>query len=281
MSPSGPVGRDRQYLREVQYKDPVKLTARANLHARYRTAPVTWFEWVGTQVDWPSGADVLEVGCGPGWLWAEVGATVPDDLRLTLTDLSPGMVAVAGDRIRALVRFEVVEARVADAEDLPFADGDFAVVVANQMLYHVPDPPKAVAEIARVLDHHGVLVAGTSGHRHLSQLWEIRSEVFGGPASSENTEAFGAETGAAIVGRSFESVEWRPYADTLRCTSPDDVVAFLTSGPPGEDASPGELDELRRVVASRFDAGDGVFEVSKDMGILLARRPRRRDPHRT
>jgi hypothetical protein len=67
-------GGDQQYLRDVQYSDPAKLTARANLHIRYGTATVAWFPWVAAEIDWPTHADVLEVGSGPGWLWAEAAA---------------------------------------------------------------------------------------------------------------------------------------------------------------------------------------------------------------
>jgi hypothetical protein len=102
---------------------------------------------------------------------------------------------------------------------------------------------------------------------------EIRSEVFGGPPWSRNIDVFGTTTGRAILGRSFAGVEWREYEDTLRCTDLDDVVAFLTSASPGEDASPDQLAELRRVVDERFDASGGVLTVSKETGVFLARGP--------
>jgi SAM-dependent methyltransferase len=268
------VRRNQKYLRDVQYRDPAKLEARANLHLKYGAAEVAWVPWVIKQIDWSRAEDVLEVGCGPGWLWADV-ADLPANLRLTLTDLSPGMVGVARDRARATSHFEVVEAHVADAQNLPFAKDAFDVVVANHMLYHVPHPETAVAEFAGVLRHDGVLMAATSGPQHLRELWQVRSEVFGGPPKSENPEVFGSVTGVAILGQSFRSVEWRDYADTLRCTSPDDVIAFLTSAPPGEDASPDQLRNLRRVVKSRFDAGEGTFVVSKETGVFLGRIPLR------
>jgi SAM-dependent methyltransferase len=269
--------RDPDYLREVQYRDPSKLAARADLHVRYGTAALGWVPWVIAQVDWPPAGDVLEVGCGPGWLWADAAA-LPAGMRLTLTDLSPGMVAVARDRAGASSRLELVEARVADARELPFDDEAFDVVIANHMLYHVPAPETAVAELARVLRPDGVLMAATSGSRHLRELWEIRAEVFGGPPTSVNTERFGSVTGAAILRQRFSSVEWREYADTLRCTSVDDVVAFLTSSPPGEDASADQLTVLRRAVQSRFDTGAGVLGVAKETGLLLARGRRHPGP---
>jgi SAM-dependent methyltransferase len=262
------VGRDQDYLRDVQYRDPVNLAARADLHTKYSSAPVAWVPWVLAQIHWPAEGDVLEVGCGPGWLWAEKSA-LPAGLRLTLTDLSPGMVAVARERAVGAGR-QLAAARVADAQELPFEARSFDVVVANHMLYHVPSPEKAVAEMARVLRPGGVLMAATSGTRHLRQLWEIRAEVFGGPPTSVNPDVFGAVTGGPILARHFGRVEWRDYPDTLFCTSADDVVAFLTSAPPGQDATADQQEDLRRAVEGRFEAGGGMLAVSKEAGLLVA-----------
>jgi ubiquinone/menaquinone biosynthesis C-methylase UbiE len=265
--------RDPDYLRDVQYRDPAKLTARADLHTKYRTARVPWFSWVVAQIDWTVSKDILEVGCGPGWLWAEAAPELPDDLRLTLTDLSPGMVEAAVERIGGIGSIEVIDAQVADAQELPFDDDAFDLVIANHMLYHVTMPDVAVREFARVVRPYGVLMTATIGPRHLPELWEIRAEVFGGEPKSHNPDVFGSVTGLPILRRYFSDVEWHEYLDTLRCTDPDDVVAFLTSAPPGEDASAQQLADLRRAVQSRFGAGKGVLTVCKETGVFLARGP--------
>ena len=267
-------GGDQDYLRDVQYRDPSRLTARANLHARYSTSPIGWFDWVVSQIDWPQSAAVLEVGCGPGWLWAATAPRLPPGLRLTLTDLSPGMVSVARARVAGLAHFDALEARQADVEQIPYDDGAFDVVVANHMLYHAPDPVRAVAELARVLRHDGVRVAATIGPRHLRELDEIRFEILGGPVRKATAEAFGAVSGATILGQSFGAVTWRDYEDELHCTDPDDVVAFITSTPPGESATPAQRAALRHAVDVRMEAGDGVLVVSKQTGLFLARAPR-------
>lgn len=266
-------GGDQRYLRDVQYLDPVRLTARADLHVKYGTAKLGWFPWVAGQIAWPSNAEVLEVGCGLGWLWAEAANELPKGLRLTLTDLSPGMVRTAADRVSALGGFTVVDALEADAQRLPFEWGGFDVVVANHMLYHLPDPQRGVAELARVCRPGGVLVAATSGPAHLRELWEIRATVFGGPAVSNTVAVFGTSSGAPMLRRHFAEVEWREYVDELHCTSPKDVVAFLTSTPPGEDATPEQLQRLQRVIEDRLQEGHGVLRISKDTGVFLGRQP--------
>src|SRR5688572_27725132 len=82
-----------------QYGNSEKLAARARLHQNYSTAATPWFQWVASQVELRSGGRVLDVGCGPAWFWAAAADVLPDELDLTLTDLSAGMVE-EGDRPR-------------------------------------------------------------------------------------------------------------------------------------------------------------------------------------
>jgi SAM-dependent methyltransferase len=188
------------------------------------------------------------------------------------------MVATARNRVRDLVRYAEVHAEEADAQQLPFEDASFDIVVANHMLYHVPDPARAVAELARVLRHDGIVIAATNGPHHLVELWDIRAEVFGPAfAADEGVDVFGPGSGSPILDQWFDHVQWREYNDELRCTDADDVVAFITSAPPGEDASAEQLEQLQQVVRSRFDTR-GVFTVSRDTGVFLCRDPRAMRP---
>jgi SAM-dependent methyltransferase len=271
---------DQEYLREVQYRTPDKLTARANLHAKYGTAATAWFPWLVAQITWPSNGNVLDVGCGPGWMWEQASRDLPAGLRLTLSDLSPAMVRSAAQRARGLSRFASVEAREGDAQELPFPDETFDVVVANHMLYHVPEPSLAVAQIARVLRAHGCLLAATNGAGNLRELRELSAGVFG-DAVADVTMTFNADSGGEILRASFGDVEWRNFADTLECTDAEDIVAYLTSSSPGENATPEELRILRVKIADRLDAGNGVMKVSKETGAFVARTPLRSVPGRS
>jgi SAM-dependent methyltransferase len=271
-------GGDQAYLRDVQYRDSTRLAARASLHVKYGTAPIAWFPWVAMQIDWPAGARVLEVGCGAGWLWAEASAHLPSGLRLILTDLSPGMVDEAVGRVAGLRRHRWVDGRIADAQALPFAAASFDVVVANHMLYHVPDPRLAVAELARVVRPEGVLIAGTVGAAHLRELAEIRAEVFGGPEVLDTVDTFGVELGEPMLRHCFADVEWRHYDDRLDCTDPDDVLAFLASTPPVEHAGQEDRRRVAEAVHRRFAAGGGRMRVSKETGVFVCGVPRVASP---
>jgi SAM-dependent methyltransferase len=99
----------------------------------------------------PAGAEVLEVGCGPGHL--SIRLARQHGLEVTGLDLDPAMIArarantdrpEAGDQRRP-------EFLVGDVAALAFPDGSFDLVVSTLSMHHWADPTAALAEIGRVL----------------------------------------------------------------------------------------------------------------------------------
>jgi SAM-dependent methyltransferase len=159
---------DTRYLREEAYRVPDRLERRIALHRRFSANATGWLPWVFDRLELPPGARVLDAGCGNGDLWRVNLHRLDATARLTLADLSEGMLdaACAGLGSRAFY----VEA---DLQSLPFADGAFDVVLANHVLYHVPDLPRALDELARVLAPGGRFSATTVGERHLAELRDL------------------------------------------------------------------------------------------------------------
>jgi 2-polyprenyl-3-methyl-5-hydroxy-6-metoxy-1,4-benzoquinol methylase len=99
-------------------------------------------------------ASVLDVGCGEGVLtcrWAERLAP----RRVVGIDLEDPVLQAEWERRSA----PNLEYRVNRAEDLPFADGEFGLAAAIEVLEHVPDPEHTVAEMARVAGGGHLLVS--------------------------------------------------------------------------------------------------------------------------
>jgi SAM-dependent methyltransferase len=263
-------GGDQRYLRDVQYGSPTKLDIRSSLHRTYATSPVPFPVFEAQLIDWPAEATVLECGCGPGSFWSN--AELPRSMRITLTDLSAGMVsaAVEGASVNG---FGDVRGEVCDVQALPFDDGSFDVVVANHMLYHVPDPDLAIAELARVMRPDGVLLAATNGYGHMREINEALAEVFGDHGEGLY-EVFGIESGEARLREQFASITWHAFDNDLVVDDPGAVVDYGLSFPPGEDATDAERARFVDAVARRFV--DGRLRIRTRAGAFVNRVPRRR-----
>jgi ubiquinone/menaquinone biosynthesis C-methylase UbiE len=97
---------------------------------------------------------VLDVGCGTGRLLRQARHQYPEALLVGI-DTAWGMVASAAATTNAELAIHHVRAA---AEQLPFADRTFDLVMATMSLRHWTDPATAIAQIDRVLIPGGVLV---------------------------------------------------------------------------------------------------------------------------
>ena len=101
------------------------------------------------------GSSCLDVGCGTGPDLPRLAAMVGGDGRVVGIDRSETLAAQARRRARSAPRVELV---VADAQRIPFADGEFDACRADRTLQHVADPETALAEMARVTRRGGRVV---------------------------------------------------------------------------------------------------------------------------
>ena len=159
---------------------------------------------------------VLDAGCGTGGFAARLQREL--GIGVQAIDLSARMVALTAEL--------GVETQVADLEALPFQDDEFDVVAANWVLYHVEQLDAAIAELARVLEPGGTLVAATTGDGNMKELWDL---VGGTPTSDLS---FGATNGADALHRHFARVESEEANATVVFPHPgamrDFVAATLT-----------------------------------------------------
>jgi SAM-dependent methyltransferase len=150
---------------------------------------------------------VLDAGCGEGWIASTIAAP-----EVVCIDQSGA--AVEATRARGL------DARVADIEALPFADGEFDAVMCNNVLYHVPDRQRALAELARVLRSGGRFVGIYGFADHLQELWD----TIGDPWDPDD---FGCSNGPAELERHFARVECRAAGGAVLWETRDDLQEYL------------------------------------------------------
>lgn len=104
----------------------------------------------------PTGV-LVDVGCGPGYLVAEMAQTFPG-LNITGVDISEEMVELATKNYVGSTFAQRVRFRQGDIQDLPFEESSVDFVVSTLSLHHWSDAGKAFGEIRRVLKPRGRLL---------------------------------------------------------------------------------------------------------------------------
>jgi SAM-dependent methyltransferase len=121
-----------------------------------------------------AGQRVLDVGCGPGALTAELVTRLGPE-AVSAVDPSEPFVAAARARNPGL------DVRRASAEQLPFADGAFDAALAQLVVHFMPDPIAGLAEMARVTRPGGVVATCVwdygGGQSPLRVFWEAAREI--------------------------------------------------------------------------------------------------------
>ncbi|KAF7302787.1 Methyltransf-25 domain-containing protein [Mycena kentingensis (nom. inval.)] len=121
------------------------------------------------------GMHILDVGCGPGTITADLARLVPDG-RVTGIEHSPAQEPVLQQaREHAATQgISNVEFSIGDAHALPFPDNSFDVVHAHQVLQHVADPVQALREMVRVVKRPGGIIA-VRDVDYASMVWHPQS----------------------------------------------------------------------------------------------------------
>lgn len=112
----------------------------------------------------------LDVGCGAGFISEELARA-----GFEVTGIDPSPVAIDAARSHAVVSGLDIRYVVGAGERLPFADGSFDVAFCCDVLEHVSDVERVVAEIARVLRPGGAFLYDTINRTRRSRLLAIRA----------------------------------------------------------------------------------------------------------
>lgn len=125
------------------------------------------------------GRRVLEIGCGRGGFACWLASRPAPPREVVAADFSPVAVATAR-RFAAARGVAGVRHEVADIQQLAqFADGEFDTVVSCETIEHVPDPPLAVRQLARVLKAGGRLFVTTPNYLSTIGLYRAYCRVRG------------------------------------------------------------------------------------------------------
>ena len=263
---------DQQYLASEQYKDSSHLNARIQLHQRFSTNPYGWFKWVFDQFTLPPEAKILEIGCGAGSLWTDNRFRLPPSWSITLSDFSPGMAREAKRNIGlSKSKFAYV---VCNGMAVPYPEGTFDAIIANHVLYHIPDRQKALGEIHRTLKPCGRFFATTIGANHLLELAQIMEGFTPTKgmyySSALNPNGFTLENGTEQLTLWFNQIEIHHYPDSLNVIEAQPLVAYIQSMIPKTDL---QLDDnavagLKALIQRLIDQS-GSIHIQKSSGMFI------------
>jgi SAM-dependent methyltransferase len=154
-----------------------------------------------------AGQRVLDVGCGPGALTAELVARVGPE-AVSAVDPSEPFVAAARERNPD------VDVQQAAAEQLPFPDDAFDAALAQLVVQFMSDPHAGLVEMARVTRPEGVVAAcvwdHAGGNGPLSPLWSAAHDL--DPTVAGETRMLGSREGA--LSQLLESAGLREVEET-------------------------------------------------------------------
>lgn len=132
----------------------------------------------------PPAPAILDVGCGTGINLIEAARVFGPCQALAGIDLSPGMVAVAREKVRRLGL--PADIRLGDAEALPYPAAAFDLVLCNSVFHWLSDRGQGAREFARVLRPGGqvlLICAAAPGFREWTGLLEGLLRRWLGPAA--------------------------------------------------------------------------------------------------
>jgi len=208
------------------------------------------------------GQDVLDVGCGPGALTAELVRRLGPE-HVAAVDPSESFVEACRTRNPG------VDVQLGRAEEIPHPDDRFDAALAQLVYHFVSDPETAAAEMRRVVRPGGLVGASvwdfTDGMRMLRVFWDA-ARAISPSAPDESTRRFGrdgelgelfrsAGLGDVIEGALDVAVEYRDFDDLWE--------PFLgAAGPAGafvDSLDDEQRGRLREEMRSRLDSPSGPF----------------------
>lgn len=252
-----------------QYKNATNISARIRLHRDFSTNQEGWFPWLFKNLHLKPGMKVLELGAGNGALWSQNLSKIPKDITIVLSDISEGILADAKNEIGDQPQFQYA---VFDAQQIPFADNTFDLVIANHMLFYCHDIPQTLREIRRVLKPQARLVCSTYSKKHMHEITDLVQNFNSNIVLSSTNlyERFGLANGTKILQLFFNHISCHKYQDAIEISESAPIISYILSCHGNQNSI--LLDHYQDFKHYVDQTVNGGFHITKDVGYFEARK---------
>ena len=250
-----------------QYQNATNISSRINLHSLYSQNKQGWFPWIFQQCHIRPGLRILELGCGDGTLWTDNLSLIPEDISITLSDISSGMLRDARRAIGSSdTRFAF---RAFDCKKIPYKDESFDLVIANHVLFYCDDIPAVLKEIRRVLSPGGHFLCSAYGKAHMQEVSQLVEDFDERIVLSADKlyERFGRENGQKILEPFFPDAKWHSYEDFLLVQDAEPLISYVLSCHGNQNQY--ILDHYKEFRAFATKKTAKGFRITKDAGVFL------------
>lgn len=250
-----------------QYQNATNISSRINLHNLYSQNKQGWFPWIFQQCHIRPGLRILELGCGDGTLWTENLSLIPEDISITLSDISSGMLRDARRAIGSSdTRFAF---RAFDCKKIPYKDESFDLVLANHVLFYCDDIPAVLKEVCRVLSPGGHFLCSAYGKAHMQEVSQLVEDFDDRIVLSADKlyERFGRENGRKILDPFFPDAKWHSYEDFLLVQDAEPLISYVLSCHGNQNQY--ILDHYKEFRAFATKKTAKGFRITKDAGVFL------------
>ena len=250
-----------------QYQNATNISSRINLHSLYSQNRQGWFPWIFEQCRISPGLRILELGCGDGTLWTDNLSLLPEDISITLSDISSGMLRDARRAIGSSdTRFAF---RAFDCRKIPCKDESFDLVIANHVLFYCDDIPAVLKEVRRVLAPGGRFLCSAYGKAHMQEVSQLVQDFDERIVLSADRlyERFGRENGQSILEPFFPKAQWLSYEDCLLVQDAEPLISYVLSCHGNQNQY--ILDRYKEFRAFATKKTAKGFRITKDAGVFL------------
>ena len=246
-----------------QYQNAANLNLRISIHD-YSTNKTGFGNWIVSHYEIGSGFRILELGCGTGSMWKDHMHLLNNNSRLVLTDFSSGMLESCKENLgfRNELTYEVV-----DIQNIPYPDHSFDAVIANMMLYHVPNLDQGLSEVRRVLKPGCKFYCATYGEHGISEY--VASLLHEQGIRDRLNTAFTLQNGADSLLRHFAEVRRFDYEDALEIPNAEAFANYVLSLTSLDNIANLDYSALVSMLQTRMD--HGILHVPKEYGMYICR----------